>query len=133
MIESPYPITCPPTIRDSALITFIGESPGGQEEAWHECPQCGQGLPYPGVCKRCAIPRISKPQGFVGGSGNLLRKACRNAGIQYDLCNRTNVVKRRPPGDDFGIFYLDKRAIQAYGRVGVVARTTAGRTQAISP
>lgn len=109
MIETPYPITCPPTIRDSALISFIGESPGGQEEAWHDCPQCGQGLPYPGICKRCSIPRISKPQGFVGGSGNLLRRACRNANIQFDLCNRSNVVKRRPISDDFALFYLDKK------------------------
>lgn len=102
-------IECPPTIREGALITFIGESPGGQEVNWHECPSCGFGVPYAGKCKRCEQPRVHKPQGFVGGSGNLLRKACGNAGIDFSLCSRSNVSKRRPPGDKFDVFYLDKK------------------------
>ena len=104
-----YTIECPPTIREGALITFIGESPGGQEVNWHECPRCGYGIAYSGLCKQCGIPRVRKPQGFVGGSGNLLRRACRNAGVPFDLCNRSNVAKRRPPGDKFELFYLDKQ------------------------
>lgn len=102
-------VECPPSIREGALITFVGEAPGGQEVSWHECPSCGYGLPYSGKCKRCGIPRVTRPQGFVGGSGNLLRKACSNSGVDFNLCNRTNVSKRRPPGDNFGVFYLDPK------------------------
>lgn len=105
----PYPMTCPPTLREGALITFIGEAPGGQEESWHECPSCGTGAAYAGICKRCQTPRAYTPKGFVGGSGTLLRRACSNAGVPFDLCSRSNVCKRRPPGDNFGVFYLDKK------------------------
>src|SRR5678815_4342465 len=102
-------VECPPTINPGALITFIGEAPGGQEVSWHECTRCKRGINYPGLCKECGAPRIHHPQGFVGGSGNLLRKACRNANINFDSCNRSNVSKRRPPGDNFSVFYKDPK------------------------
>lgn len=78
-----YEIQCPPTIVPGATITFIGESPGWQE--------------------------VLKREGFIGGSGSVLRKICSSAGISFERCNRTNVAKRRPPGDKFGIFYKDKK------------------------
>src|SRR3990167_9330050 len=72
-------IQCPPSIVPGATITFCGEAPGWQE--------------------------VLDREGFVGGSGNVLRKICNASGIDFSKCNRTNVVKNRPPADDFGIFY----------------------------
>lgn len=78
-----YEIQCPPTIRPGATITFIGEAPGYQE--------------------------VLKREGFIGGSGSVLRKICSSAGIDFERCNRTNVAKRRPPADKFAIFYKDTK------------------------
>jgi uracil-DNA glycosylase family 4 len=66
-----------------AKIVFIGEAPGEHEER--------QGLP------------------FVGASGKLLDQMLKNANISRASCYLTNVVKMRPPGNDFGIFYEDKK------------------------
>lgn len=79
----PFSIQCPPTLVPGATITFCGESPGRQE--------------------------VLERKGFVGGSGNVLWRMCKQAGIDPDRVNRTNVCKRRPPGDNFGIFYHDPR------------------------
>jgi uracil-DNA glycosylase family 4 len=46
-------------------------------------------------------------KGFVGGSGGVLWKMAFNAGLDPQAVNRTNVAKRRPSNDDFGIFYHD--------------------------
>lgn len=62
-------------------VTFCGESPGKDE--------------------------VSNGIGFSGGSGRLLWRMAEAAGIREISSNRTNVSKRRPPEDDFGIFYLD--------------------------
>ena len=76
-------IQVPPTIIPNSLITFCGESPGRNE--------------------------VIERQGFVGGSGNILWRMASNAGISPGKVNRTNVSKRRPPSDDFGIFYHDPK------------------------
>jgi uracil-DNA glycosylase family 4 len=78
-----YPIQCPPTIKPGALITFCGEAPGWQE--------------------------VLAKEGFVGGSGKILDKMCTNVGIDLSKCNKTNVAKRRPGGDDFSSFYRDPK------------------------
>lgn len=109
MAETQYPVECPPTIVPGAKITFVGEAPGGQEVAWHECHKCGAGAPFSGACRNCGSYRTRSPQGFVGGSGALLRKSTRSAGIDFSACSRSNVCKRRPPGDNFGVFYLDPK------------------------
>ena len=105
-------IQIPPTIRKPEIwnrITLCGEAGGRQEAVWHECPQCHTGLPHSGRCLKCGSNRVFKPQGFVGGAGNVLRKICKSAGVEFDRCNLTNVVKKRPPNDDFGIFYNDPK------------------------
>ena len=77
-------IECPPTIHtDGALITFCGESPG-----WQECRD---------------------KEGFVGGAGRLLAAVCNASAVNFSAANRTNVVKRRPPTDNFGVFYEDPK------------------------
>ena len=77
-------IECPPTIHKSgALITFCGESPGWQE--------------------------VRDKEGFVGGAGRLLAAVCNASAVDFTRANRTNVVKRRPPTDNFGIFYEDPK------------------------
>ena len=80
---SPFIIQCPPTIIPGATITFIGESPGFNE--------------------------VTEKKGFVGGSGNILWNMARAAGIKPEGVNRTNVCKRRPTGDNFGVFYHDPK------------------------
>ena len=105
-------IQIPPTIRNPEIwnrITLCGEAGGRQEAAWHECPKCHTGLLHGGKCTKCGARLVFKPQGFVGGAGNVLKKICKATGIEFDKCNLTNVVKMRPPGDDFGIFYNDPK------------------------
>jgi len=72
-----------PTYIPGANITFCGESPGYYE--------------------------VRDGQGFVGFSGKVLWRMAASAGINPEKVNRTNVAKRRPPGDNFGIFYHDPR------------------------
>lgn len=108
-IPTTFNIECPPTNLAGARITLCGESPGRQEVAWHQCGICGYGLDRPGVCKDKHGPLHHAPKGFVGGSGRILERMLAHAGIKFSECNRTNVAKRRPPGDDFGHFYLDPK------------------------
>lgn len=112
-IASLNPVEVPPSIITSAKwnkITLIGEAAGANEAAWCVCAQCGSGAAFPGPCKfsGCSGIRSRSPQGWVGPAGNMLRLICKNAGINFDLCNRSNVVKRKPSSNDFGVFYLDK-------------------------
>ena len=81
--SSPFVVQVPPTIVPGATITFCGESPGYNEDR--------------------------EKKGFVGGSGNVLWRMARPAGIHPDKVNRTNVVKRRPANDTFGCFYHDPK------------------------
>ena len=111
-IPETFSIECPPTLIPGAKITLCGESPGRQEVAWRICPKCNVGFDRPGKCVTCGSPLTHKPQGFVGGSGRVLERILKHAGITFASCNRTNVVKRRPPGDDFGIFYTDVKRTQ---------------------
>lgn len=46
---------------------------------------------------------------FVGAAGRLLDLMLRNAGIRRDECFVTNVVHERPPANDFGHYYEDKK------------------------
>jgi len=64
-----------------AKIVIIGEAPGEHE-----------------VLERTP---------FVGGSGRLLRALLRNAGLDPNRIYFTNVVKIRPPKNDFSTFYID--------------------------
>lgn len=108
-IPETFTIECPPTLIPGAKITLCGEAPGRQEVAWRICGKCNVGFDRPGKCVTCGSPLIHKPQGFVGGSGRILERILKHAGIEFKNCNRTNVVKRRPPSDDFGIFYTDAK------------------------
>jgi len=66
-----------------AKIMLVGEAPGEAEES------------------------SGKP--FVGPAGKLLRHMCSHVGIDPASCYITNVMNVRPPGNDFGYFYLDKQ------------------------
>lgn len=76
----------PPEGPLSAKIVLIGEAPGQQEE-W-----------------------ALKP--FVGGAGNLLNLLLAGCGLKREDCYITNVVKYRPPDNDFRIFYADSKLNQ---------------------
>lgn len=108
-IPETFSIECPPTIIPGASITLCGEAPGRQEVAWRLCPKCNVGFDHPGKCVTCGTPLILKPQGFVGGSGKILERMLKHAGINFSSCNRTNVSKRRPSNDDFASFYHDPK------------------------
>lgn len=69
-----------------AKIVFVGEAPGVDEE------------------------RLGEP--FIGASGNLLNDMLAKAGIDRNACYLTNVMKIRPPNNDFGVFYVDRNRIQ---------------------
>lgn len=66
-----------------ADIMIVGEAPGAEEER--------RGLP------------------FVGNSGEELTRMLHDAGIPRERCYLTNVAKHRPPGNDIGHFFLDKK------------------------
>lgn len=65
-----------------AKIMLIGEAPGEEEDR--------QGLP------------------FVGASGKLLTQMLEAAKIERQACYLTNVLKLRPPQNNFSIMYEDK-------------------------
>jgi DNA polymerase I-like protein with 3'-5' exonuclease and polymerase domains/uracil-DNA glycosylase len=66
-----------------ATIMIVGEAPGENEEA--------QGIP------------------FVGYSGQELNKMLQEAGIMRSACFLTNVIRKRPPGNDATLFFADKK------------------------
>jgi uracil-DNA glycosylase family 4 len=66
-----------------AKIAIVGEAPGAVEEA--------NGRP------------------FCGASGQLLNDMLANSGISRKDCYITNVVKTRPPNNDFNIYYRDTK------------------------
>lgn len=66
-----------------AKIFVVGEAPGGQEEI--------EGRP------------------FVGGSGRLLNRLLMEVGLVREECRIANVMRTRPPGNNFIHFYLDKQ------------------------
>ena len=68
---------------NNARIAIVGEAPGMEED-------------YAG-----------RP--FVGSSGKLLDALLTEAGINRNSCYITNVVKERPPGNNFNIFYEDTK------------------------
>lgn len=70
-----------------AKLMIIGEAPGEQEE------------------------REGRP--FVGPSGNVLTQLLADNGITREECWIDNVMQIRPPGNDFGTFFKDKRRLEA--------------------
>jgi len=66
---------------------IIGECPGKQEEQ--------EGIP------------------FVGRSGQLLWRLLNTVGIEKEKCHVTNIVPERPPKNNFGVFYKDKKRTEA--------------------
>lgn len=73
----------PPIGPLDAKIMLIGEAPGEEE--------------------------VSKGEPFCGPSGRLLKSMLGNCGIDFRACYTTNVVKQRPPHNDFGVFYVDQK------------------------
>jgi uracil-DNA glycosylase len=71
----------PPSGPQNARIAIVGEAPGVEEE------------------------RQLKP--FVGSSGRLLTQMLEANGILRDNCYITNVMKVRPPRNDFSVYYND--------------------------
>ncbi len=66
-----------------AKIVLIGEAPGRDEDR--------EGVP------------------FVGTSGQLLDRMLVEAGVDREKCYVDNVMQVRPPGNNFGVFYEDKK------------------------
>jgi len=66
-----------------AKIYIVGEAPGEEEER--------QGIP------------------FCGGAGRILDKMLMDVGIVRGECRIANVMRVRPPQNNFGHFYFDKR------------------------
>ena len=66
-----------------AKIYIVGEAPGETEEM--------EGIP------------------FVGGAGRVLNKFLMDSGISRGECRIGNVMKVRPPANNFGVFYTDKQ------------------------
>jgi len=79
-------ITIPPTLVPTANIHFVGEAGGEEEER--------QG------------------KGFVGPAGQLLDKMLHVATVDRATCSISNVVKLRPPDNDFKVFYNGKYPTQ---------------------
>ncbi len=73
----------PPEGPITAEIVIVGESPGSQEEI--------------------------KRRPFVGPAGHLLDQLLGQAGIVRSQCYLTNVMKVRPPKNEFSTFWLDKK------------------------
>lgn len=67
-----------------ARVMIVGEAPGDQEER--------QGLP------------------FVGASGHELDRMLQEAGLLRSTCFVTNVVRKRPPGNDVGVFFAQRKS-----------------------
>lgn len=67
----------------NANLVICGEAPGAEEAA--------QGVP------------------FVGASGRLLNSMLSSAGIDRKDCYVTNLIKHRPPRNDFGRYYYDPK------------------------
>ena len=71
-----------------ASILIIGEAPGSTEVA---------GLPL----------RDIPPSPFIGWSGEFLQEMMARAGIDWNSIRRDNVVQFQPPGNNFGMFYVN--------------------------
>jgi len=67
----------------NARIAIVGEAPGRKEE------------------------ELGRP--FVGASGGLLSVMLSDAGLSKDQCRLMNIMETRPPNNDFGAFYEDKK------------------------
>ena len=78
----PHPIIVQAEGNPNAKTWIIGEAPGEQEE------------------------RLGRP--FIGGSGKVLDSCLQEVGIKRSETYIDNVIQRRPPKNDFSIFYQDK-------------------------
>ena len=68
------------------ILALVGEAPGAEEE------------------------RTGKP--FVGNAGFLLDQLLAATGITRRDCYITNVSNRRPPGNDFNVYYSDSKGLK---------------------
>lgn len=82
---------CEPTFRGSR-VAFIGEAPGGCEVG-----ECNHILTGPS--------RQHSLEGFVGPAGRVLDRILFSGGLTREDVDLNNVVKERPPENDFGFFY----------------------------
>jgi DNA polymerase I-like protein with 3'-5' exonuclease and polymerase domains/uracil-DNA glycosylase len=67
-----------------ARVMIVGEAPGAEEE-------------------RLGLP-------FMGASGQELDRMLSEAGILRSTCFVTNVVRKRPPGNDVGLFFAQRKS-----------------------
>jgi len=91
-------VIVPPTYPEGFEVLFCGEAPGEEEERLHE--------------------------GFVGKSGQLLKKVVYASGLEWDKIAKTNVVKRPPDGGyDSEAFQKTFYETTKEGRKKVIKRT----------
>ncbi len=76
-----------PTFQTPNRVAIVGEAPGEQEE------------------------RLDRP--FVGASGQALRQILAEVGIPPEGCLITNVFNERPPANQVGHFFLNKKNFDA--------------------
>ena len=76
-------IQVPPTHLAGSRLLFCGESAGKEE--------------------------VRLRKGFSGSSGQMLRRIAKSAGIDFDQCALTNVIKEMPIGGSIDSYYLDKK------------------------
>lgn len=74
----------PPVGPISGRICFVGEAPGEEED------------------------RMVEP--FVGEAGQFLKRVLAKKRIVYSDCLVTNIFNQRPPRNDIGYFYADKKS-----------------------
>jgi len=52
---------------------------------------------------------VKEGKPFVGKSGELMTKLLAMVGIDRKECYITNVIQKRPPGNNFGVYYHDSK------------------------
>jgi DNA polymerase len=80
-MSKPSPTYVPGKGNPHATVVIVGEAPGREED--------------------------KKGEPFVGASGNLLDQLLDEIGLTREEIYITNVVKQRPPGNDFSTLYED--------------------------
>lgn len=96
-------IDCPPSYPNDAKIVFVGEGPGAEE--------------------------VEARDGFVGAAGRCLQRACSIAGIKWESVGRTNVAKRRPPGNKFREAFYETVEEPIYTKTGKLSKKTKKTTR----
>jgi uracil-DNA glycosylase len=91
-------ITVPAIYPEGCKIVFIGEAPGEEEESMGE--------------------------GWVGAAGKVLQRAAQVAGIPWATVGRSNVAKRRPPGNRFKECFYETVEEPIYTKTGKLSKKT---------